>query len=486
MSKSDRDLDPRTPSTSTGSSRSPRPLPPAARRDRGRRRAARHPDRRPRRGRVLRVLAAGRRRIVEVGTAYGYSTLWLALGQPADGTIVTIDPDRERTDLARGWWREAGHRRRADHGRQRAGARGVRGRRAGARRAVRPRLHRRAQARVRAPTSRRSSAALAPGALVVADNVLWSGRVVGRPAGRGRRREHRRAARVRCGGPRRPALHRDDPAGRRRAAHRDLARLTGRGDGGVARPGPAVRGPARAGRDARGRARPPDGADVEAAWAALVAPHPGPRARPAVDAVRPQRRLRRPGDGAGRRRRGGDDPAGLRRVGPVAGGGRRILELRETPFDDRDPGRAGRRAWRSPRTAPSSGSSAGPGRRPARRRPARRPRPPATPAGPSNALEYEAHEPMALAILGDDRRRDRGALRGRPAGDRPSDRRGPARRGVDRGRRRRAAPGRGVRGRPLRDRRDEGPGADLEGRAVRRRPRLDRPPGADRPARRTR
>ena len=59
-------------------------------------------------GRTLAALAAGRRRIVEVGTAYGYSTLWLAMGQPADGTIVTIDPDRERTDLARGWWRQAG------------------------------------------------------------------------------------------------------------------------------------------------------------------------------------------------------------------------------------------------------------------------------------------------------------------------------------------------------------------------------------------
>jgi caffeoyl-CoA O-methyltransferase len=59
-------------------------------------------------GRVLSVLAGGRRRIVEVGTAFGYSTLWLALGQPSDGTIVTIDPDRERTDLARGWWRQAG------------------------------------------------------------------------------------------------------------------------------------------------------------------------------------------------------------------------------------------------------------------------------------------------------------------------------------------------------------------------------------------
>lgn len=59
-------------------------------------------------GRVMSVLAGSRRRIVEVGTAYGYSTLWLALGQPSDGTIVTIDPDRERTDLARGWWRQAG------------------------------------------------------------------------------------------------------------------------------------------------------------------------------------------------------------------------------------------------------------------------------------------------------------------------------------------------------------------------------------------
>lgn len=59
-------------------------------------------------GRVLAALAANRRRIVEVGTAYGYSTLWMALAQPKGGAIVTIDPDRGRTDKARGWWREAG------------------------------------------------------------------------------------------------------------------------------------------------------------------------------------------------------------------------------------------------------------------------------------------------------------------------------------------------------------------------------------------
>lgn len=59
-------------------------------------------------GRVLSVLAGGRRRIVEIGTAIGNSTLWMALGQPPDGTIVTIDPDRSRTNLARGFWRQAG------------------------------------------------------------------------------------------------------------------------------------------------------------------------------------------------------------------------------------------------------------------------------------------------------------------------------------------------------------------------------------------
>ncbi|HEY7937076.1 MAG TPA: O-methyltransferase [Candidatus Limnocylindrales bacterium] len=59
-------------------------------------------------GRVLAALAANRRRIVEVGTAFGYSTLWMALAQPAGGTIVTLDPDESRTSRARAWWRQAG------------------------------------------------------------------------------------------------------------------------------------------------------------------------------------------------------------------------------------------------------------------------------------------------------------------------------------------------------------------------------------------
>jgi caffeoyl-CoA O-methyltransferase len=59
-------------------------------------------------GRVLTALAVGRPRIVEIGTAIGYSTLCLALGQGAGGTIVTIDPDGDRTARARAFWRSAG------------------------------------------------------------------------------------------------------------------------------------------------------------------------------------------------------------------------------------------------------------------------------------------------------------------------------------------------------------------------------------------
>jgi predicted O-methyltransferase YrrM len=127
-------------------------------------------------GRVLAALAAGRRRIVEVGTAFGYSTLWMALGQPADGTIVTIDPDRARTDLARGWWREAGI---ADERITVVTATALEAFAAGDPAlaglfdlafidALKPEY----QGYFDALVPR-----LAPGALVVADNVLWSGRV---------------------------------------------------------------------------------------------------------------------------------------------------------------------------------------------------------------------------------------------------------------------------------------------------------------------
>jgi len=133
-------------------------------------------------GRVLAVLAGGRRRIVEVGTAYGYSTLWMAYGQGPGGTIVTIDPDRSRTDLARGWWRQGGI---ADGQITVVSAPAL-----DAFAADDPRLagpFDLAFIDAVKPEYERYVAALrprlAPGALLVADNVLWSGRVSGaRPA----------------------------------------------------------------------------------------------------------------------------------------------------------------------------------------------------------------------------------------------------------------------------------------------------------------
>lgn len=47
-------------------------------------------------------------RILEVGTDCGYSTLWMALAQPAVGRIWTIEPDVRRTDVARSYFRRAG------------------------------------------------------------------------------------------------------------------------------------------------------------------------------------------------------------------------------------------------------------------------------------------------------------------------------------------------------------------------------------------
>jgi predicted O-methyltransferase YrrM len=133
-------------------------------------------------GRALRVLAAGRRRIVEFGTAYGYSTLWMALGQPGDGTIVTLDPDRARTDLARGWWRDAGI---ADERITVVNKPALAAFEEGDPALAGPfdlvfidALKHEYGAYVEAVADR-----LVPGALFVVDNVLWSGRVSGvRPA----------------------------------------------------------------------------------------------------------------------------------------------------------------------------------------------------------------------------------------------------------------------------------------------------------------
>ncbi len=61
-------------------------------------------------GRLLSTLVHGMQasRILEIGTAYGYATLWMALAQPPIGKIWTFDPDSERTGIARSYFERAG------------------------------------------------------------------------------------------------------------------------------------------------------------------------------------------------------------------------------------------------------------------------------------------------------------------------------------------------------------------------------------------
>jgi predicted O-methyltransferase YrrM len=61
-------------------------------------------------GRLLSTLvhAMQANRILEVGTAYGYSTLWMALAMPPAGHLWTVDPDMKRTTVALTYVERAG------------------------------------------------------------------------------------------------------------------------------------------------------------------------------------------------------------------------------------------------------------------------------------------------------------------------------------------------------------------------------------------
>ncbi|EHK86101.1 putative O-methyltransferase [Saccharomonospora azurea SZMC 14600] len=54
-------------------------------------------------GKLLHLLArlVDARRILEIGTLGGYSTIWLARALPADGRVVTIEADPSHADVAR-------------------------------------------------------------------------------------------------------------------------------------------------------------------------------------------------------------------------------------------------------------------------------------------------------------------------------------------------------------------------------------------------
>lgn len=57
----------------------------------------------PTNGKLLHLLAraTGARRVLEIGTLGGYSTIWLARGIPEDGTVVTIEAEPAHAGVAR-------------------------------------------------------------------------------------------------------------------------------------------------------------------------------------------------------------------------------------------------------------------------------------------------------------------------------------------------------------------------------------------------
>jgi len=57
----------------------------------------------PSQGKLLYLLAKmrGARKILEIGTLGGYSTIWLARALPGDGVVVTLEADRRHFEIAR-------------------------------------------------------------------------------------------------------------------------------------------------------------------------------------------------------------------------------------------------------------------------------------------------------------------------------------------------------------------------------------------------
>ena len=118
------------------------------------------------------VVATGTRRVLEIGTANGYSALWLARSLPADGQILTLEINPERAAVARHHFEESGLADRVDvivgdaarmvH--KVAGPFDL--------------IFNNGEKRQYGPLLNRLVSLLRPGGVLVTDNVLWNGEVV--------------------------------------------------------------------------------------------------------------------------------------------------------------------------------------------------------------------------------------------------------------------------------------------------------------------
>lgn len=125
-------------------------------------------------GALLRVLATaiGATRILEIGTAIGYSGIWLAGALPTGGMLLTIERDRERARVAREHFARAGLDNRisiliGDAQRMLAKVAGPF-----------DLIFQDGDKAFYEPALNRLVELLRPGGLLVTDNVLWDGEVV--------------------------------------------------------------------------------------------------------------------------------------------------------------------------------------------------------------------------------------------------------------------------------------------------------------------
>ena len=125
-------------------------------------------------GALLHTLAraCGARRILEIGTAIGYSALWMATALPADGALITMEYDAARAARAREHFAAAGYEDRisvmiGDATRflhKVAGPFDL--------------IFQDSDKQLYEPMLERLIGLLRPGGLLVADNVLWNGEVI--------------------------------------------------------------------------------------------------------------------------------------------------------------------------------------------------------------------------------------------------------------------------------------------------------------------
>lgn len=125
-------------------------------------------------GALLRVLATAimASRILEIGTAIGYSGIWLARALPADGVLVTMELDEQRAREARENFARAGVAGRVSVvvGDARLKIAKVSG--------PFDLIFQDGDKQLYTPLLDRLVALLRPGGLLVTDNVLWDGEVV--------------------------------------------------------------------------------------------------------------------------------------------------------------------------------------------------------------------------------------------------------------------------------------------------------------------